>query len=326
MVNKKGMYFTILTISFLVIFLFFFTTHSYRRLTDKMFVIENRVLSMNSFLEDVERDLERGLYISSFRAILSLQDYMTTGGVFFEDIDHSFQEAIMNGTINGSEVSLMLGATDSRIVGWIDNIKDQANKLNLDLNISIINFSLFQNDPWHIRIGINVTIILNDTTQIAHWRKDSYIETFIRIEGLEDPLYIVNGLGRFSNLVNKTFYANNYTQFNGSEWNVSNFMKHVENSFYDANTNAPSFLMRFENNLSPSPYGIESMINLQKLSSRFTPEEMTIYYDKSIVDYVYWSSANPSIYRINFTPSWYKVDDGHRAKYNVSSISYPYVE
>jgi len=325
--NKKGMYFTILTISFLVIFLFFFTTHTYRKLTDKMFVIESRVTSMDSFLHDVERDLERGLYISSFRAILSLQDYMTTKGEFFSNFSNSFKEAVVNGTINGTPVSLMFDSTtDSRIVGWIDNIKRQAHKLNLNLNISILNFTLYQSDPWRIKIGINVSIILNDSTQIAEWRKQSYIETFIHIEGLEDPLYIVNGLGRYSNLINRTPYENNFTHFNGSEWNVSNLIEHFENSLYLDNPSAPSFLMRFENNLDPSPNGIESIVNLQELSNRFTPEELTIYYDKSVVDYIYWSSQNPDIYRINFTPSWYKIDNEHRATYNVTSISYPYEE
>ena len=111
--NKKGMYFTLLTIAFLVIFLFFFTTHTYRRLTDKMFVIESRVMSMNSFLQDVERDLERGLYISSFRAVLSLQNYMTTKGRFYDNIHQSFKESIINGTINTTPVSLMI---DSRVL------------------------------------------------------------------------------------------------------------------------------------------------------------------------------------------------------------------
>lgn len=288
-----------------------------------MFVIENRVISMDSFLHDVERDLERGLYISSFRAVLSMQDYMTVRGAFFVDITKDFEEVITNGTINGSLVSLMDSA---KISNWIENIKNQANRLNLNLNISILNYTLFQNDPWHIRIGINITIILSDNTNIAQWNKNTYIETMLTIEGFEDPLYIVNGLGRFSNTINITPYENNYTQFNGSVWNVSNLLAHFENSFYAANPSAPSFLMRFENNLSSSPFGIESMINLQKLSSRFAPEEMTIYYDKSIVDYIYWSSENPQPYRINFTPSWYKIDENHRAKYNASSISYVYEE
>jgi len=82
--------------------------------------------------------------------------------------------------------------------------------------------------------------------------------------------------------------------------------------------------MRFENNLSTSPQGIESIINLQELASRFSPEEMTIYYDKCIIDYIYWSEENSPVNRINNTPSWYKIDNDHREKYNVTSISYSY--
>jgi len=288
-------------------------------MTDKMFVIENRVTNMDNFLNDVERDLERGLYISSFRAIISMQDYMTVRGSYFTDITSAFREVIMNGTINGSSISIMDSA---KISNWIENIQNQATRLNLILNISIQNYTLYQSDPWNIHIGINVTITLTDSTNIAHWNKNTYIETQLSIVGFEDPLYIIHGLGRFSNTINITPYEYNYTQYNGSVWNISNLLQHFENSFYAANPEAPSFLMRFQNNLSASPYGIESMINLQKLSSRFSPDEMTIYYDKSVVDYIYWSNNNPQLYAINFTPSWYKIDDVHRAKYNVTYISY----
>jgi hypothetical protein len=211
---------------------------------------------------------------------------------------------------------------DSGILNWMDNIREEATKLNLNLNITMKNFTLFQTDPWRVGVSINVTIILNDSTNIARWTRNSTITTFINIEGLEDPLYIVNGLGRFSNLINKTPYQDNYTQYNGSEWNISNLIVHFENSLYASNTDAPSFLMRFENNSNPSPYGIESMINLQKLSSVFSPEELTIYYDRSVVDYIYWSEEDPDVYGINDTPNWYKIDEEHREKYNVTLISY----
>jgi hypothetical protein len=325
MVSTKGMYFSLLTILFLVIFLFFFSVHIYRKNTDKMFAIESRITSMDSFLNDVNRDLERGLYISSFRAILSMQEYMTLYGVFFHDIQSDFFEAITNGTINGTHVSMMDSALESaKITDWIDNINEQAEQLNLVLNISIKNFSLYQNDPWHITVGINATLQLSDSAGLATWNKQLYIETVLGIEGFEDPLYIVHGLGRFSNAINITRFDNNYSYYNGSVWNISNLITHFEGSLYAAHSDAPSFLMRFENNLSTSPQGIESIINLQELASRFSPEEMTIYYDKCIIDYIYWSEENPPIYRINNTPSWYKIDNDHRAKYNVTSISYSY--
>jgi hypothetical protein len=319
--HKKGMFFTILTILFLVVFLFFFTQYSYRKLTDKMFVVESRITSMDSFLQDVDRDLERGLYISSFRAIISLQDYMGVQGAYLSNVKNDFNEVITVGTINGTVASLM---DHAKISDWIQNIISQANRLNLRLNISIINFTVYQKDPWHLHVGVNVTLHLNDTTNIAQWVRNDYIETSLDITGFEDPLYIINGRSRFGNIINRTPYENNFTIFNGSVYNVANLLFHVEHSLYAADQNAPSFLMRFENNLSASPYGIESMINLQKLSTRFTEEEMTIYYDKSIIDYVYWSTASPDIYRINNTPSWYKIDDIHRAVYNVTSISYLY--
>ena len=44
--KKRGMYFTLLTVAFLFIFIFLFMVPSYRRLGQKMTVIEMRVDAM----------------------------------------------------------------------------------------------------------------------------------------------------------------------------------------------------------------------------------------------------------------------------------------
>ncbi|MBW2981022.1 hypothetical protein KY360_06420 [Candidatus Woesearchaeota archaeon] len=313
--NKKGMYFTIITIAFLIIFIFIFMIPSYRRLGEKMTVIEMRVESMNDFLKDLKRDTERGLYISSYRALLALEEYIIINGVFLDETESSFKEALLNGTVKGINSSLMLAST---FPNWVEKIEGKASKFNIYANLTINDVNVYQDDPWHVKISANMTFFIEDETGIASWDMEDYTETSISIVEFEDPLYIVYSFGRTTNVVNKTQFEGNYAYYNGT-WNVSNLLAHSENSLYAANPDAPSFLMRFEDDLTSSPYGIESLVNLKKLSDY----GLEIDYESSIVDYHYWDGDGNGDYRVNFTPSWFKLDANHLAKYNVTGISYP---
>lgn len=286
----------------------------YKRLGQKMTSIEMRVYSINDFIKDLERDTSRGLYISSFRALLALEGQIIQNGEFLKDFKTSFKEAVLNGTVNNKNSTLMLFST---FPNWIENIQNKASKFNIDANVTLHDIDIFQNAPWDIIVTANMTFVIKDTTGIASWNINETINTSISIIGFEDPLYIVYSYGRTTNLINITPFENNYTYKIGEEWKINNFLTHTQNSYYTYNPNAPSFLMRLENNLDPSPYGIESLVNVKKLSDL----GLEINTGSSIVDYYYWDES-PGPYRINFTPNWYRIDNAHRARYNVTALSY----
>ena len=74
---------------------------------------------------------------------------------------------------------------------------------------------------------------------------------------------------------------------------------HLGNSYYIEHNDAPSYLMRFENNLVSSPYGIESLVNVQELQGAgFTPQT------KSSVDFIYFGVSNPSSCKIKDLQSY----------------------
>jgi hypothetical protein len=312
--NKKGVYFTLMTISILSIFLFYFIIQNYKTSDEKMFIIETRVLTMNNFITDVQRDIKRGAYIASYRALLSLEEYVAVNGEFLDNLTKNFKEAFLNGTINNVEMLLMINST---FKNWVSSIKNQGEKMNINTEISYGDIKIFQEDPWSVKTSVNVSIFINDTTGIASFQKQDFIVSTINIIGFEDPLYIVNGLGRLTNTINITPYEDYYTSYNGSHWNVTNLSIHNQEMYYTNNSNAPSFLFRFENKTSSSPYGIESLVYVPKLSEQALP-----LYDKSIVDYIYWSNISTTDYRINYTPEWFKLDQDHLDKYQVQSISY----
>lgn len=313
MKNKKGMYFTLMTIAFLSIFIFIFMIPGYKRLGKKMTSIEMRVDSMNDFIKDLKRDTARGLYISSFRALMALEAHIIQNGEFLEDIENSFKEAVLNGTVNNTNSSLMLLST---FPNWIENIQNKAIKLNINANITLHDVYILQNDPWHITVSANLTFSIRDITNIASWDINEIVNTSISIIGFEDPLYIVYSYGRTTNIINITPFEGNYAYKINETWNVTNLLMHVEKSYYAANQGAPNFLMRFENDLSASPYGIESLVNLKKLNNL----GLEINIGSSIVDYYYWDEASGP-YRINFTPNWFRLDSAHLPKYNVTELS-----
>ncbi len=315
MQGKKGMYFTLMTIAFLVIFLFLFFIPSYQRLSEKTTVVELRVEAMDNVLKDVERDMERGLYISSFRGLLSMEEYVTEKGSFLDNSPKRFSEAVLNGTINGTNSTLMISSTFSN---WVQKIQTETLKFNINTTITIHSVSISQEDPWHVVAKANVTIQMNDVTNVASWYRKEEVKTILPIFDFEDPVYIIYSYGRSANAIEISPYENNYTYLVNGTWNTTNVMKHIEHSYYVANTLAPSFLMRFENNLSNSSNGIESMVYVPELSD----EGLIINSGSSIIDYYYWKQTLNGNYRINFTPSWVKFDQPHLARYNLTTLSY----
>ena len=135
-------------------------------------------------------------------------------------------------TINKINVSLMAVTT---FPYWIEQVRGEASKLNIEVNISVNEINLYQNDPWKVNVGANLSFFVKDITDIASWDREEYIETSIDIISFEDPLYIVNSLGRTSNIITNTIYEENYTYKINGTWNVTNLITHLENSYYAAN-------------------------------------------------------------------------------------------
>src|SRR3989338_5010589 len=176
--GKKGMYFTVMTIAFLVIFTFVFMLPSYRRSTEKMAAVELRVDSMDDFVKGLQRDAGRALYISSYRAVMALEAYILSHGTFLDDSEARFMEALLNGTVEGVNSSLM---KDSRLPDWIARIVADSTALNIISNITVLNVEIYQDDPWYITVAANMTFFIQDSTSIASWNINRNIITRISI-------------------------------------------------------------------------------------------------------------------------------------------------
>ena len=294
--NKKAIFFTFVAILLLSAVIFSFSIYARYRYRARTLVVETRVNTMNSFIKDIDKDITRGAFISSHRSILSIVQHVSSSGVFLNDSEEVFKEVFLNGSIGGENQPLI---ADTTFNDWIDKTKEEGGRINLEIDFTVKDVEVNQSDPWNVDIYLDVEIFASDATDIASWNISKQFKVELPIEGFEDPIYSSNTDGKFLNIINKTPFTDFVT---GND--TSNLQAHTEKSYYLAWSTAPSFLMRLEGNLSGSPYGIESLINLQTLIDQGGDAE-----ERSAVDHIYWSNKSVTSYNINNMPSWFMMDD-----------------
>jgi hypothetical protein len=294
LMNRKGMFFTIIVIVLISILILSYTLYS-------------QVETMSNFIVSMEKDLSRQLYVSGFRSIFVIEKSILENGQFISDLNASTIELFINGSFHGIPQTVMVGATFPDIV---DSIKINSEKMGIDTSLSLISFEFLQTNPWSVEARAKILFEIKDNGNLAMWNKTETITTQILVEKFEDPLYSVSTNGWVSNNITRSSFTNFVS---GND--ITNLSAHALGSFYIASSDAPSFLDRLEGKMSPNVNGIESLVNLQKLSS-----QGLVIQDKSVVDYIYFSSSNPSKQHILGMPSWFKLDNSHLDTYQVSGI------
>ncbi len=158
--NKKAQMFTLIALSLLVLLLM---TVSILTIGDNRKPIEKRVTTMDTFLFSVEENLERQLYIAGFRTLFLANDHITKTGQYIDASDF-FNESFFNSTIEGVHQDIMNGANYSDIVG---KINDKAKKLSINIKFYNASINISQDDPWNIKLTLNVTIKMDDLSGIS---------------------------------------------------------------------------------------------------------------------------------------------------------------
>lgn len=229
-------------------------------------------------------------------------------GIYITNINSTFEELFYNGTLYQEDQTLMQGVTLSGIINSINNKASESN-----VNVSITNpiLSVTQEDPWNVKMVLTTDIFIKDKSNLALWNKTLTTIAYIPITNFEDPLYIISTNGKVANNINRSV---NQTFVVGSD--VSNLLDHVTKSYYINSSLAPSFLDRLQGINNPNPNGIESLVYLPKLVTQGIPIDT-----KSAVDYIYFSSNNPTSFQILGMPSWFRIDDNHLDIYQVSGLT-----
>ena len=306
--TKRAIFYTSAAIALTIVIIVTYSAYSTYRLSDKMDVVQTRIDTINFFIKDVERDINKGVFIAGFRTLLSFDQYIGTNGSYLDSAGARFKESFLNGTINRQPLSLM---QDSTFTDWANKISAEADKIGIKLNFTVNDVKLNQTSPWAVDVGLDIRLDIRDKRNTSYWIRNRYLTNTISIVGFEDPLYIVNSNGRVINAIVPT----NITQFVVSG-NVENLLTHENNSYYISHNDSPSFLMRLEGNIGNSSMGIESLVNLDKFTQQGLPTK-----DRSIVDFIYFGTKSTINYRINNTPQWFKIDQEHLKIYQVENIT-----
>ena len=307
-VNKKGIFFTFAAITLSVVLILSFNVYKTYEMEEKAEVIGTRVTTINNFIKDIEQDLEKGLFIASFRSFMSMGQYIASNGTFIANVEDSFNELVLQGTLNSQELSLM---KESTFTDWADKIEVQADKIGIIVNFTILDVSINQTDPWSVVIDSNINIDVMDKKNTSSWNRNKSIITKVSIENFEDPLYVINSQGRVINGI----IQSPFTYFVAGE-DISNLLEHINNSYYIQSNTSPNYLMRLQGIISNSSTGIESLVNIKK----FQDQGITAQ-DRSAVDYIYFGTQSTTNYRINGTPVWFKLDSGHLETYGVQNMT-----
>ena len=307
--RRKAMFFTLISVLLVTIIIISFTFYSSYRTQSKMFVVETRVNTMDRFIEDLEKDMERALYIAGFRAILGAEDYIIKNGEYLDNPSSLLGELAINGTLNGTQLNLTI---DSSLSDWFDRVSIQGQNIGVEMNYTMLGFEINQSDPWFIDFYVDLELDISDTKGIAKWNRNKTAFGTVSIVGLEDPVYTIGAYGRTTRIINKT---------EDNIQGIDDLKDFLDSGAYRANSDAPSFLMRLEGNLSSSPYGIETLVN----TNEFAFYELNVY-DRSSIDYIYFGTHSTTGYKIyNITDVYmegFRLDQDHIDEFDVNDFKY----
>ena len=211
--------------------------------------------------------------------------------------DGAFDEVFRLGTITGTAGTEKMDIIeDNTFNNWTTNMKVEANKTGIELELTVNSVTITHTEPWMVDVTVRLDIDAQDEKNTASWTITNKAYTGkINITGLVDPLYLVNNNG----LVNNTIIKTTVPDFS-SETNLD---LHVLNSYYIEHSDAPSYLMRFENDLGSSAYGIESLVNSQELIDA-SLDDCT----DSAVDFICFGTGVASCEVKEPNYSWFRLD------------------
>lgn len=304
--NKKSQIFTLIAIALLVLF---FVSYEVYSIAQDRHAIKTRISTMDSFLFSLEKNLEREIYVSGYRAVFLAEDKISKTGEYIPDMNLFIHESFFNGTVFGESSEILNGTTYSDI---LQSVNEKAGKINVNININNPQISISQENPWNIALIFSFDLEMNDNSNLASWKKHENIKSLIEIEGFEDPIYTLNTYGKVAYKFNRTIYEGNYVQASSPD----NLNQHTLNRYYTENSDAPSFLKRLQGDLGADANGIESLVDI----SEFTKQGLSIQ-QKSIVDHIYFSRNNPISRNILGLSSWFRLDDAHLEKYNATELA-----
>ena len=285
----RGFIFSIIALLLVSVLVLFATSDRTPDLSSRSAVPEVR--EMNAIITDIETDIDRGLYITSFRALLGQIEYLLTTGTLLDSTQAAFEEAMLNGTVQGASMNALNGSDFGL---WLEKIDGILSERGFNFEYEVVSIEQYHSTPHVVSSDAIVRYTLTDSRGRRSYTRIVTRTAHVPLEGLEDPLYFVKSLGRLSNMVRFTNETDLDHLINAS----------ANNSLYRPSNKSPSYLMRLEGNYSPSEHGIESIVSGQ----RFLNQGVGSYDGRSSIDALYFSNIAHDARCMSGTPSWFRLD------------------
>ena len=279
----NAIFFTFISLTIMAILILIFTPQADITLQKDTKAANSRIVYLDNYI----RTLKNGYMVSvleatSQKTLLSLTLYTASTKKPLNDLDASFAEVMLNGTINGVQIDSITGKKimeNNTVTNWTSRIASiSRDTFNINVSITLKSVSLNQSNPWNV--DLKLVMNYNIKSNVADWNNDNVtVGTTLSIEGFDDPLYLVNTGGIYSNKIKKS-------SLEFDKWNITFVREHIRNGTYVhwQDSAAPSFLMRFSNiTTNSSCCGIESLINPNLVS----PSDQT----GSYVDYLFFNQT-----------------------------------
>lgn len=308
-IGRRGIMYTLVAIILLIVIGNIFFTQSRRTGRDVASAEADRIKAINSFLHSVEDDGHRAAYISGFHSLIAMEQLVTNTGTFIADPDAAFKEAFVYGTIGNQSFIILQNSTFN---DYLARVQWNAARQGMTFNATVSNVSLWQVDPWNVLVNYTLDIALLDGRGTARWYVHRTFMDYVPITDVRDPLFSANTYGR----IQRTIRRSNVTTFvndAGDANDTTGFVTHFNSSCYVAFGRGPSILMRFAGNFSDSPYGIESLVDVNDLTAQNLAPNTTA----SVVDYQYFSGVPATVCNIQKFPAIIKLDDASKALYQI---------
>ncbi len=307
---------------------------------------------LNSFLDDMTKDLRRATSISASRALIFAIDTVVSNGTPLNSAETTLNELTLNASFRGNEVPELQNQTLKNWTAKIITLAQQRNFiLNLDAGLMEVDSVPHTSWEYWARIRIN-NLTIRDGLGYCSFngtlpRGKKWINANVSVEGLEDPLYVLGSKGYATRII-----VRDNTSV-GNHGNVSYINTDVALKLYHASQDGPSYFERLENklgspvdaarhnyylnrtqsaladegitiNTSNITIGLETFVDVNELQTKI-PQEVqpdVIKSNQTVVDHLFFGPALQGKKVVNVTNNypWFRIDTpAHKDFYNLTA-------
>jgi hypothetical protein len=312
--NRRGYFYTVSVLFFAAIFLAVFFAQS--DISEPVTAQQERVASMDDFISDLHRDIDRAAFIAGFRSLIALEEHVADSGEYLTNLSANFTEAFTNGSVGGEAYEVL---DNSTFQDYITRVQQEAQQFGLRLNITLLNVTLYHISPWQVSVDYAANISVNDSRGTSRWYYTQFFSTQVNLFGLRDPLYSVETNNKLPNSIDRFDNFDEFVDDAGDANDTTVLQAFLSEGYYTASDLAPNFLMRFTGNFSADEFGIESLVNLEDLDAQGEIVSTT----RSVVDHVYFTTAGSADWcSVQNMPEYFRLDDEHRIQFEIDELDY----